>query len=193
MLDDLVAALPAARYDGNVLSLGASRGELRRAIHHMKYRNARWIAAYLGKALASAHSAAVDAAHSTVARGDSFRPQLVTWAPTTSRRIRARGHDQCGVIASAFARSLRVRCARTLRRLDHNTQTGSNRESRKLGPQFVARARMVRGRTIVLIDDVTTTGTTLVRARDALLAAGALEVRCAVIAHVRARHPSRVG
>ena len=36
-------------------------------------------------------------------------------------------------------------------------------------------------------------GATLARARDALLAAGALEVRCAVVAHVRARHPSRVG
>lgn len=193
MLDDLVAALPAARYDGNVLSLGAYRGELRRAIHHMKYRNARWIAAYFGKSLAAAHSAAVGAAHCTVARSDLLRPQLVTWAPTTSRRIRTRGHDQSGVIASAFARSLRVRCVRTLRRIDHNTQTGSTRESRKRGPQFVVRARVVRGRTIVLIDDVTTTGTTLVRARDALLAAGALEVRCAVIAHVRARHPSRVG
>ena len=27
----------------NVLSLGVYRGELRRAIHHMKYRNARWL------------------------------------------------------------------------------------------------------------------------------------------------------
>jgi predicted amidophosphoribosyltransferase len=44
---------------------------------------------------------------------------------------------------------------------------------------------MARQRRVLLVDDVMTTGTTLVRAREALLAAGALDVRCAVIARVR--------
>ena len=184
MLDALVDELRSGHSTTHdVLSLGAYRGELRRAIHHMKYRNARWIAAYFGRALA-------DAAREAATLQQSH---IVTWAPTTRRRINMRGHDQSAIIASAFARTLRIRCVRTLRRVDNNTQTGSTRESRKRGPQFVARARAVRGRRVVLVDDVTTTGTTLARARDALLAVGALEVRCAVVAHVRARHPSRVG
>jgi predicted amidophosphoribosyltransferase len=104
-----------------------------------------------------------------------------------------RGVDQSALIASAFARTLHIRCVRTLRRVDDHTQTGSSRELRKRGPQFVVRQRAVRGKRVIVIDDVMTTGTTLARACDALLAAGALEVRCAVIAHVRAGHPTRVG
>jgi len=179
----------------DVLSLGAYRGELRRAIHHMKYRNARWIAAYFGRALAAMvretteqHTATTDTSADA-----AWRPHIVTWAPTTARRLRLRGHDQSAIIASSYARATRIRCVRVLRRIDDNTQTGSTREVRKRGLQFVVRARVVRGRSILLIDDVMTTGTTLARARDALLAAGAHEVRCAVVAHVRARHPSRVG
>jgi ComF family protein len=191
-LDELVDELRSDHSDmHDVLSLGAYRGELRRAIHHMKYRNARWIAAYFGRALAAA-SREADAA-AAAAPDVQRQTHIVTWAPTTRRRISMRGHDQSAIIASAFARKMRVRCVRTLRRVDDNTQTGSTRESRKRGPQFVARSRAVRGRRVTLIDDVMTTGSTLARARDALLAAGALEVRCAVIAHVRARHPSRVG
>jgi ComF family protein len=200
-LDELVDELRSARVSSaaaldvhtdvhDVLSLGAYRGELRRAIHHMKYRNARWIAAYFGRALADALREADAAAAGPAAQRQTH---IVTWAPTTRRRISMRGHDQSAIIASAFARKMRIRCVRTLRRVDDNTQTGSTRESRKRGPQFVARSRAVRGRRVILIDDVMTTGSTLARARDALLVAGALEVRCAVIAHVRARHPSRIG
>ena len=191
MLDALVDELRSGHSTTHdVLSLGVYRGELRRAIHHMKYRNARWIAAYFGSVLASA---AREAAAAGTAPDAQRQSHIVTWAPTTRRRINVRGHDQSAIIASAFARTLRIRCVRTLRRVDNNTQTGSTRESRKRGPQFVARARAVHGRRVVLVDDVTTTGTTLARARDALLAVGALEVRCAVVAHVRARHLSRVG
>jgi len=206
-LDALVSELRVARRahrdsQGDVLSLGAYRGELRRAIHHMKYRNARWIAVYFGRALAAAaresflvaaQDATPNASRESFACNVEWRAHVVTWAPTTSRRIAMRGVDQSALIASAFARTLHIRCVRTLRRVDDHTQTGSSRELRKRGPQFVVRQRAVRGKRVIVIDDVMTTGTTLARACDALLAAGALEVRCVVIAHVRAGHPTRVG
>ena len=157
-----------------VLALGAYRGELRRAVHQMKFRNARWIAARFGRNLA----------HATAAHSGAWRPDVVTWAPTTSKRVRLRGVDQSAIIAANLARVLRVRRMRLLRRLDDNTQTGASRETRRRGPRYVVRSNAVRDRRILLVDDVMTTGTTLARARDALLAEGALEVRCAVIARV---------
>jgi predicted amidophosphoribosyltransferase len=45
---------------------------------------------------------------------------------------------------------------------------------------------------VLLVDDVMTTGTTLQRAREALLEAGAIEVRCAVIACVKVQVSARV-
>jgi ComF family protein len=169
-----------------VIALGPYRGELRRAVHQMKFRNARWIAARFGRNLARVIGS----------QFGGWRADVVTWAPTTSKRVRRRGVDQSAIIASNVARTLRVRRMRLLRRLDDNTQTGASREIRRRGPRYKVRSNAVLGRRILLVDDVMTTGTTLARARDALLAEGALEVRCAVIARVMRTNPgvsARVG
>ena len=166
-----------------VVALGVYRGELRRAIHAMKFRNCRWIAVRFGRNLAPA----------VAATNPGWRPDIVTWAPTTSRRVRLRGHDQSAIIAGALARRMRMRRVRVLRRIDNHTQTGASRARRQRGPQFVVRRGAVCGRAVLLVDDVMTTGTTLDRARTALLAAGASEVRCVVIARVKARVSPQVG
>lgn len=166
-----------------VVSLGVYRAELRQVVHAMKFRNRRWIATAFGRRIA-------------VVVGRHFvgwTPDIVTWAPTTARRIRLRGHDQSALIAAASARSLRVRYVRALRRTDDRTQTGSPRIVRERGPSYVVRGGAVRRKRVLLIDDVMTTGTTLTKACDALRAAGAREVRCAVVAHVKAPGRPRVG
>lgn len=161
----------------HVAALGEYRGELRRAIHAMKFRNARWIAVRFGRHLARAVEESVD---------------VVTYAPTTTSRLRRRGHDQSALIASSVARTLRVRHVRALRRVDSRVQTGASRSHRMHGPRYVVRRRAVCGRTVLLVDDVLTTGSTLRHAREALLQAGAREVRCAVVAYVKAPPLSRV-
>jgi ComF family protein len=177
--DPEASGVPAERAAAtpHVAALGEYRGELRRAIHAMKFRNARWIAVRFGRHLARAVGATFD---------------VVTYAPTTNRRLRRRGHDQSALIASSVARTLRVRHVRALRRVDSRVQTGASRAQRMYGPRYVVRSRVVHGRTVLLVDDVLTTGSTLRHAREALLQAGAREVRCAVIAYVKAPPLSRV-
>ena len=169
----------------NLISLGVYRGELRRAIHAMKFRNRRWISARLGVLLGRRLS---------TLQGD-WRADVVTWVPTTAARMRLRGHDQAAVVAGGVARTLRIARRRALRRVGSHTQTGQTEAQRRVGPQYVAHPRVVRGRRVLLVDDVMTTGTSLHRATAALRAAGAREVRCAVVAHVPLRHarqsPSR--
>ena len=113
---------------------------------------------------------------------------VVTWAPTSSRRVRGRGYDQAEVIARAVARRLGVPCRRLLYRAHGSPQTGKSRSERLAGPRFRAR-RPRQGLTVLLVDDVVTTGATLKSAADALLAAGVAHVELAAVASTQRRPP----
>ncbi|NBN96814.1 MAG: phosphoribosyltransferase [Actinobacteria bacterium] len=98
-----------------------------------------------------------------------------------------RGHDQAAVVAGGVARTMRIARRRALRRVGSGSQTGHTEVQRRVGPQYIAHPRVVHGKRVLLVDDVMTTGTSLHRAKAALHAAGAREVRCAVVAHVPLR------
>ena len=106
---------------------------------------------------------------------------VVTWAPTTSRRRRLRGHDQAELIARAVARQISRPCRSLLIRESESPQTGSGREQRLRGPLFRAR-RLRVGLHVVVVDDVVTTGSTLRQASMALQTAGASRVTAAAVA-----------
>jgi predicted amidophosphoribosyltransferase len=146
----------------------AYEGDGRRLLHSLKYRNGRAVAGALGSAMA--------------ALVDPGEVDVVTWAPTSATRRRARGYDQAEVLARAVARHLGVPRRRLLRRTDHTgPQTGRRRAERLArAPTFVP-ARAVSGRVLV-VDDVVTTGATLHAASSALLAAGATSVRAVAAA-----------
>jgi predicted amidophosphoribosyltransferase len=101
---------------------------------------------------------------------------VVTWAPTSNRRARRRGFDQAELLAHAVASELGVPCRRLLRRVSRSRpQTGRSRAERRIGPSFVGR-RQWGAVTILVVDDVVTTGATLRAAERALLRAGAAQV-----------------
>jgi predicted amidophosphoribosyltransferase len=100
---------------------------------------------------------------------------LVTWAPTTGRRRARRGYDQAELVARALGRRLAVPVRSSLVRLPGATQTGRIRTDRLAdGPSF--RAIHPVGGTVVVVDDVVTTGATLRAAISALRLAGASTV-----------------
>jgi ComF family protein len=113
---------------------------------------------------------------------------VVTWAPTSARRVRRRGYDQAEAIARAIARQLGVPCRRLLYRAHGDPQTGKSRIDRLAGPAFRAR-RPRDGLTVLVVDDVVTTGATLLTAAEALRAAGVARVELVAAVSAQLSHP----
>jgi predicted amidophosphoribosyltransferase len=148
-------------------------GDVRRRVVELKYGGRRSLARELAHQLAAAVRA--DSALSV----DAI--QVVTWAPTSSRRRRRRGFDQAQVIARFVARDLGVPCRRLLVRETRTVQTGRSRVARLTGPRFraIATRRPLR---VLVVDDVVTTGSTLRAAAHALTASGWGDITLAAVA-----------
>lgn len=112
---------------------------------------------------------------------------LITWVPIHPLRMLRRTYDQTQVLASALAKESGIRCARTLRKVRYNrTQSSLEGRERAQNVRNCYRAvdpAQVRGRVILLLDDVVTTGATMAECAKILYAAGAKEVRCIALAH----------
>jgi len=151
--------------DGLVAPLSYT-GVGRELVARLKYRNARAVL----PALADAVAALVDPA--TV--------DVVTWAPTSAARRRGRGFDQARLLARAVARRLQRPCRSLLTREPGPAQTGRPRWERVAGPEFAV--SRLPPRHVLVVDDVVTTGATMLAAARALKKAGAVAVRGAAAA-----------
>ncbi len=123
-------------------------------------------------------------------------PDIVTWAPTSNARRRARGYDQAELLARSVARSLDRPVVKVLRRERGISQHGKSRNARLSGvgrPQFSVASRsgwVSGGAKFLVVDDVITTGSTLLSAAAALHAAGSADVMALVLA-ASVRTPTR--
>jgi predicted amidophosphoribosyltransferase len=122
---------------------------------------------------------------------------LLAWAPTTPGRRRQRGFDHAELLARLVARRLGLPMRRLLVRIPGPAQTGRSKAERARGPQFSpspglarlekvvtsgARTKAPTCGSVILVDDVATTGATLAAAARVLHAAGVGEVRGLVAA-----------
>ena len=109
--------------------------------------------------------------------------------PLHPRRRRSRGYNQAAALAEALGRRTGLELVDCLARSGPaTTQVGRHRAERRAGP---AGAIALRGGSVsarlLLVDDVVTTGATLAACRDALVAAGAVEVSAVVFARTLGR------
>lgn len=136
-----------------------------------KYRNHRAVASLFAELLLARLRAIQDIG----------RIDVVTWVPTTRERRMARGHDQAETLARIMGRSLGVPVRKLLERETAGHQTGHSRAQRLVGVALRARS-MSTPSTVLVVDDVVTTGATMRMAQQALTAAGALRVVCIAVA-----------
>ena len=111
----------------------------------------------------------------------------VTWVPLSRKRKRTRSYDQAQLLAEELAAGRNVPCSCLLvKQRDAAPQSGSGgREERKANIRDAYRIKKgidIRRKTILLIDDIVTTGATLEECAAVLSAAGAACVKAATIA-----------
>jgi ComF family protein len=133
----------------------------------LKYRNRRDALAYLASEIAALVDVSAD---------------VVTWVPTTAARRRERGFDQAELLARAVGRRVGVPVRALLSRVDGRAQTGRDAQARRSGPEFTARRWRAVGDSVVLIDDIGTTGATLQAAARVLALAGWSDIHARPVA-----------
>ena len=168
-------------------SAGLYAGSLRSILHAFKYNGRRALAAPLAALMREAGA-------SVLADADAVVP-----VPLHPWRAMHRGFNQ----ADDLARHLGLTVWQPLRRVRHGPpQAGLSGRQRRLNVRQAfgvrgrftvgwegALARRLHNRTIVLVDDVMTTGATLDGCSRALLEAGAAAVRVLTVARVPAPPP----
>lgn len=152
-------------------------GAARKLIHAFKYGNRDYLARALGTSL-------VDCVlrHRDILAADVVVPVPMHW---TKQWLR--GYNQAELLARRVAADMHVPLLpRALKRCRRGkVQAALDRESRKRNVRGLIAARQpsaVRGKRILLIDDVATTCATLDACACALRAAGAHSVVCATVA-----------
>ena len=117
---------------------------------------------------------------------------VLTWVPVSRLRRLRRGYDQVELLARAVGRELGMAPACTLKKIRHNRQQSriqdpARRRANVLGAYRVISPETVRGKRILILDDILTTGATVGEAGRMLRTHGAKEVHCAALAAVRKR------
>jgi ComF family protein len=154
---------------------GADRGRVAdRLILRAKDARDRELFSYLASDLAMPSFMALEAS------GAALENAVVTWAP---RRIGTRlaiGHDQARELARALSRALGCPCLKTLRRTLGSRQQkslkGKERAQNAAASYRPVKGMLLTGKTVLLVDDVCTTGSTMAAATSLLYRAGAERV-----------------
>lgn len=117
-------------------------------------------------------------------RGEGPLPELVVPVPLHPERLRWRGFNQSLLLARAVAADhkgmLAPKALRRIRATRPQSELGPGERRRNLSGAFAAGAETVRGRSVLLVDDVLTTGTTMRECARVLRRAGASRVEALV-------------
>ena len=153
---------------------------IRPALHKLKYRRDLG----LGDALAVPISQFVESL------GWPF--EFIATVPLGEKRMKERGYNQVALIAKPLSLSLNreYHPLALTRGRETKSQVGLSADQRRdnVRGAFIADPRFVRGKSILVMDDVATTGATLTSSAEALLQAGAKQVFAITVARALPHH-----
>ena len=155
------------------------KGCIRESLHRYKFGRRRHYAAAYGRMLAM-----------KLTREFPEGFDVLTWVPISAQRLRERGFDQVELLAEFVGKELGMQPEKLLNKIRNNPpQSGISGEAERranvLGAYRVTVPEMVRGKRILILDDVITTGATVSEAARMLLTAGARQVYCGAVAVTR--------
>ena len=152
------------------------KGYIRKSLHRFKFGRARHYAAGYGRLLAM---------RLLTEYPEGF--DVLTWVPISKVRKFTRGYDQVELLAKAVGAELGMQPVATLKKLRNNRPQSSisgqaQRRANVLGVYRAIDPEVIRGKRILLLDDIITTGATAGECARVLLTAGAKEVHCGCVA-----------
>ncbi|MBI2038920.1 MAG: ComF family protein [Candidatus Niyogibacteria bacterium] len=146
---------------------------IKRALKQLKYRGSRDIASALAELLADALK-------------KNPRDTEIVAIPTTAARRHERGFNQAELLGRALAAQLNLPFADALVKIRETPPQSTlkrNERLKNLRGAFAARGDHIPQKTVIIVDDISTTGATLIEAARALKKSGAQTVIGAVVAH----------
>jgi len=143
-----------AGFPEKVLALGPYQGQLREALHRFKYSGEKRIGKFLADLLLEGPAL------------DLVRPDLIVPVPLHPGRLRQRGYNQALVLAERLALGLGIPLGKDIlfRTAATHPQASLQREARRsnlVNAFEVRQTERLKGKSILLVDDIITTGSTL--------------------------------
>ena len=112
---------------------------------------------------------------------------MVSCIPLSRKRMHDRGYNQAELLAKEISKKVGVEYLPTLKKIRHNTAQSTIKDSKQraanvIGAYRVIDAEEVKGKYILLVDDVVTTGSTVSECARILKKSGAKAVFCVTLA-----------
>ena len=151
------------------------KDDVRKSLLRYKFYNARSYSQVYGRLLAM----------KLLQRNMDF--DVLTWVPISRHRKMRRGYDQVQLIAQAVGAELGATAIPTLKKTRNAPPQStiideSARRANILGAYHTLDPDRIRGKKVLILDDIITTGSTVAECAKTLLVSGASEVICAAVA-----------
>ena len=153
-----------------------SKGEkVQRLIHQLKYKGRKDVGVFIGKTMG------------LELKTWMRESELIIPVPLHEQRLHTRGYNQSQCFAEGLAvgSGIDMNTQSLIRKVATQTQTSRHRYDRYLNMEEVfdiKEPELIYKKNIMLVDDVITTGSTLIACAEELLKAGAGQIRIASIA-----------
>lgn len=149
---------------------------MQRLIHQLKYKGRRDVGIFIGKLMGE-----------ELRKSDFNQSDLVVPVPLHKSRLRQRGYNQSDCFAEGLAEGLKINFSFNAlnRREATSTQTRKHRFERYKNVDNIFQvpdSSVIEGKNILLVDDVITTGSTLISCAEAILSVPNTKVYVAAIA-----------
>lgn len=157
----------------------SKKGIVMRLLHHLKYGNQPQIGGFLGKWFGEL----------LITQGNLPKFDMVIPVPLHPKKRRKRGYNQVDAFGKQLANYVKAPYVTKVlvKKTNTSTQTKKNRLDRLLKPEGVFKISDtvdIEGKNILLVDDVITTGATIVSCAKALLRVKNVTIYVATIAFV---------